>query len=66
MEPAAARGRRAARRAQRTALIRMTMDIYTFARLDSQRFRFRLRRDVLTGGGKAADADDGTGFLVAV
>ncbi|MFI5769106.1 hypothetical protein ACIA74_11225 [Streptomyces sp. NPDC051658] len=44
----------------------MTMDIYTFARLDSQRFRFRARRDALTGGGNAADADDGTGFLVAV
>ncbi|WP_251076800.1 site-specific integrase [Streptomyces benahoarensis] len=47
--------------------IRVTMDIYTFVRLDSQRSAFDRVGDALKGDGNRPDDDDGTtGALVAV
>jgi integrase len=47
--------------------IRVTMDIYTFVRLDSQRSAFDRVGDALRGDGKDPDDDDGAaGALVAV
>ncbi|RPE42554.1 phage integrase family protein [Streptomyces sp. Ag109_O5-1] len=47
--------------------IRVTMDIYTFVRLDSQRSAFDRVGDALRGDGKDSDDDDGAaGALVAV
>jgi hypothetical protein len=47
--------------------IRVTMDIYTFVRLDSQRSAFDRVGDALRGDGNGPDDDDGAaGVLVAV
>ncbi|MFF9075234.1 tyrosine-type recombinase/integrase [Streptomyces sp. NPDC014735] len=47
--------------------IRVTMDIYTFVRLDSQRSAFDRVGDALRGDGSRPDDDDGAaGVLVAV
>lgn len=47
--------------------IRVTMDIYTFVRLDSQRSAFDRVGDALRGDGNGSDDDDGpAGVLVAV
>ncbi|MEU3278238.1 site-specific integrase [Streptomyces antibioticus] len=47
--------------------IRVTMDIYTFVRLDSQRSAFDRVGDALRGDGNDGDDDDGAaGVLVAV
>lgn len=47
--------------------IRVTMDIYSFVRLDSQRSAFDRVGDALRGDGKGSDDDDGTtGALAAV
>ncbi|WP_244304116.1 hypothetical protein [Streptomyces lydicus] len=40
--------------------IRVTMDIYTFVRLDSQRSAFDRVGDALRGDGRRPDDDDGT------
>ncbi|MFF0446017.1 tyrosine-type recombinase/integrase [Streptomyces sp. NPDC004609] len=46
--------------------IRVTMDIYTFVRLDSQRSAFDRVGDALRGDGNGQDDDDGTaGALIA-
>ncbi|WP_241838014.1 hypothetical protein [Streptomyces sp. CB03234] len=47
--------------------IRVTMDICTFLRLDSQRSAFDRVGDALKGDGNGPDGDDGpAGVLVAV
>ncbi|WEO96524.1 hypothetical protein A6P39_022205 [Streptomyces sp. FXJ1.172] len=47
--------------------IRVTMDIYTFVRLDSQRSAFDRVGDALRGDDKGPEGDDGsTGALAAV
>ncbi|WP_369390413.1 hypothetical protein AB5J72_24335 [Streptomyces sp. CG1] len=47
--------------------IRVTMDIYTFVRLDSQRSAFDRVGDALRGDGNGPDDDDrAAGVLVAV
>jgi integrase len=47
--------------------IRVTMDIYTFVRLDSQRSAFDRVGDALRGGSNGPDGDDGrAGVPVAV
>lgn len=47
--------------------IRVTMDIYTFVRLDSQRSAFDRVGDALRGDGNSPDDDDGTaGVPVAI
>ncbi|MGY4745878.1 hypothetical protein [Streptomyces sp. B21-108] len=47
--------------------IRVTMDIYTFVRLDSQRSAFDRVGDALRGDGNDGDDDDGSaGVLAAV
>ncbi|MER5540574.1 hypothetical protein [Streptomyces mirabilis] len=47
--------------------IRVTVDIYTFVRLDSQRSAFDRVGDALRGDGNASDGDDGpAGVPVAV
>jgi integrase len=47
--------------------IRVTMDIYTFVRLESQRSAFDRVGDALRGNGKGPDDDDGAaGVPVAV
>lgn len=47
--------------------IRVTLDIYTFVRLDSQRSAFDRVGDALRGDGNGSDDDDGqAGVPVAV
>ncbi|MFD5227613.1 hypothetical protein ACFWJ5_03590 [Streptomyces qaidamensis] len=47
--------------------IRVTMDIYTFVRLDSQRSAFDRVGDALRGDGNEPDDDDGVvGVPVAI
>ncbi|MEW2432894.1 hypothetical protein AB0952_01670 [Streptomyces caniferus] len=47
--------------------IRVTMDIYTFVRLDSQRSAFDRMGEALRGDGNPPDDDDGTaGVPVAI
>jgi hypothetical protein len=47
--------------------IRVTMDIHTFVRLDSQRLAFERAGDALRGDGKGPnDADGAAGAPVAV
>ncbi|MFE2518965.1 hypothetical protein [Streptomyces mirabilis] len=45
--------------------IRVTMDIYTFVRLDSQRSAFDRVGDALRGDGNASDGDDGAAGVPA-